>query len=162
MATSVSFISERDYGNSRIGTAGTIRQQLWVAAIKNSPVPGEDPSFVPYWLPGQTSPPRTSRRTGPRSLAVRTARLPDVASQCCSNVISNGVCATPMECIPAGQTCGGGGCCGGLVCSQRLHPARRLNVVSGVVSASRCRTTLLLKVFYKLKPTLDERLDHAL
>ncbi|HNI60586.1 MAG TPA: hypothetical protein PKW11_11630, partial [Pseudomonadota bacterium] len=44
----------------------------------------------------------------------------DVASQCCSNVISNGVCATPMQCIPAGQTCGGGGCCGGLVCSANV------------------------------------------
>ena len=116
----VSFISERDYGNSKVGTAGTIRQQLWVAAIKNSPVPGEDPSFVPYWLPGQNVAAKNISAYWAPVACRQDGAAADVASQCCSNVISNGVCATPMQCIPAGQTCGGGGCCGGLVCSANV------------------------------------------
>jgi len=49
----LAFYSTRDYGNAAAGTKGTGRRQLWVAAIKNNPTPGEDPSAVPFWLPQQ-------------------------------------------------------------------------------------------------------------
>lgn len=116
----VSFISERDYGNSLAGTAGTNRQQLWVAAIKNNPTSGQDPSFVPYWLPGQNVKAKNiSAYWAP--VACRQDGAPaDVATQCCSNVITNGVCSTPVQCIRGGGTCGGSGCCGGLVCSANV------------------------------------------
>ncbi len=116
----VSFISERDYGNSRVGSVGVNRQQLWVAAVKNSPVPGEDPSFVPYWLPGQNVAAKNISAYWAPVACRQDGAKADVATQCCSGVISGGVCATPQQCIPAGQTCGGGGCCGGLVCSANV------------------------------------------
>lgn len=49
----LAFFSTRDYGNAQVGTAGTGRRQLWVAAVRSSPTPGVDPSFAPYWLPQQ-------------------------------------------------------------------------------------------------------------
>jgi hypothetical protein len=49
----LAFFSTRDYGNGQVGTAGTGRRQLWVAAVRSSPTPGVDPSFAPYWLPQQ-------------------------------------------------------------------------------------------------------------
>lgn len=48
------FLSRRDYGNAEVGTRGSGRQQLWVTAIKKDAQPGEDPSAVAYWLPGQS------------------------------------------------------------------------------------------------------------
>lgn len=49
------FLSRRDYGNGEVGTLGTARQQLWVTAIKKDAQPGDDPSEVAYWLPGQNT-----------------------------------------------------------------------------------------------------------
>jgi hypothetical protein len=51
----LSHLSRRDYGNSEAGTRGTLRQQIWVSAIKVNPASGEDPSEVPFWLPGQNT-----------------------------------------------------------------------------------------------------------
>jgi len=113
----LSFISERDYGNNRVGTAGTNRQQLWVAAIKNAPQPGQDPSFVPYWLPGQNVAAKNISAYWAPVACRQDGAAADVATQCCSGVAVNGKCQSPPTCIGAGQTCGGGGCCAGLTCS---------------------------------------------
>lgn len=116
----LSFISERDYGNNKVGTAGTSRQQLWVAAIKNSPTPGEDPSFVPYWLPGQDVAAKNISAYWAPVACRQDGAAADVSTQCCSGVAVNGVCVSPSTCIGAGQTCGGGGCCAGLTCSANI------------------------------------------
>ncbi|HET6610600.1 MAG TPA: hypothetical protein VFG83_01360, partial [Kofleriaceae bacterium] len=47
------FYTIRDYGNAQAGTKGAQRRQMWVTAIDATPEPGQDPSHVPYWLPGQ-------------------------------------------------------------------------------------------------------------
>jgi hypothetical protein len=49
----LAFFSTRDYGNAQVGTAGSGRRQLWVAAVSDAPNGGVDPSSVPYWLPQQ-------------------------------------------------------------------------------------------------------------
>ncbi|MBP8195998.1 MAG: PD40 domain-containing protein [Deltaproteobacteria bacterium] len=116
----VSFISERDYGNNKVGTAGTSRQQLWVAAIKNAPVPGQDPSFVPYWLPGQNVAAKNISAYWAPVACRQDGAAADVSTQCCSGVAVGGKCVSPQTCIGTGQTCGGGGCCAGLVCSANI------------------------------------------
>lgn len=119
----LSFLSRRDYGNARAGTAGTSRQQIWVTAIKASPAPGEDPSEVAYWLPGQdTQSLNISAYWAPRAcLNEREACGVDV--ECCS-----GECdidsAGQAACIPFSGTCREPGapcasneqCCGGVLC----------------------------------------------
>lgn len=48
------FVSERVYGNTLTDTAtATRRKQLWVTAIDENPVAGQDPSHPAFWLPGQ-------------------------------------------------------------------------------------------------------------
>jgi hypothetical protein len=119
----MSFLSRRDYGNAKAGTAGTSRQQIWVSAVKEGANPGEDPSEVAYWLPGQD----------PASLNISAYWAPrpcraagsgcSVSSECCS-----GDCAldqagaqacteAPPPCKEFGEACGGDGeCCSGVLC----------------------------------------------
>lgn len=52
----LSFLSRRVYGNPENGNSTrpeSRRQQIWVTAIRIDAPAGEDPSAVPYWLPGQ-------------------------------------------------------------------------------------------------------------
>jgi hypothetical protein len=53
----VVFHSRRTFGNALTGPAfvaeGNGVKQLWVAAIDQSPTPGQDPSHPAFWLPGQ-------------------------------------------------------------------------------------------------------------
>jgi hypothetical protein len=44
------FISKRDYGHKLVNSD---RQQLWMVAIDDPPVPGKDPSHPPFYLRGQ-------------------------------------------------------------------------------------------------------------
>lgn len=48
----VVFNSRRTYGNLLTGPAASVKQ-LWIAAIRMDAKPGEDPSYAPFWLPGQ-------------------------------------------------------------------------------------------------------------
>ena len=48
----VVFTSRRTYGNALTGDK-TVVKQLWVAAIDQSPQPGQDPSHAAFLLPGQ-------------------------------------------------------------------------------------------------------------
>jgi hypothetical protein len=48
----VVFTSRRTYGNAMVGGPATSKQ-LWVAAIDQSPKPGQDPSHPAFLLPGQ-------------------------------------------------------------------------------------------------------------
>lgn len=119
----MSFLSRRDYGNAKAGTAGTSRQQIWVSAIKEGATPGEDPSEVAYWLPGQD----------PASLNISAYWAPrpcraagsgcSVSSECCSgdcalDQAGNQACTeAPPPCREFGEACGGDGeCCSGVLC----------------------------------------------
>jgi hypothetical protein len=114
----VAFYSRRDYGNDRAGARGL--RQLWVGAIDADARDG-DPSFVPYWLPGQDRSvhniaaywaPEPCRPTGVGC---------STSSECCSDVCDPDadVCAPPPEtmCRHDGETCGSTeDCCGEAEC----------------------------------------------
>jgi hypothetical protein len=111
----LSFLSRRVYGNDAIGNGTrdpSRRQQIWVTAIRTDAAPGEDPSSVPYWLPGQ----RAQSANISAFWAPRPCR-PDgescsVGSECCGGDCrpdASGalVCAPPPpdRCREADETC---------------------------------------------------------
>ncbi len=124
----LSFLSRRDYGNAEVGTRGRALQQIWVTAIRKDAAPGEDPSEVPYWLPGQ----RTTSRNISAFWAPRPCREDgegcSVGSECCGGECvpdSRGelVCAPPPpeRCRVGGETCSSSAdCCEGLECLGRV------------------------------------------
>lgn len=124
----LSFLSRRNYGNSEVGTNGAGLQQIWVAAVKVGSLPGEDPSFVPYWLPGQ----RTSSRNISAYWAPRACRDDgdecSVGAQCCSGDCrpdgeGTFVCTPPDPnlCNEVNQSCAtDNDCCEGLGCSFNI------------------------------------------
>lgn len=124
----LSFLSRRDYGNAEVGTRGRALQQIWVTAIRKDAAPGEDPSAVPYWLPGQ----RTTSRNISAFWAPRPCRddgeACSVGSECCGGDCrpdASGalVCSPPPpeRCRTDGETCGSGAdCCDGLDCLGRV------------------------------------------
>lgn len=106
----MTFLSRRDYGNNTAGTRGTGRQQVWVSAINVNATPGQDPSEVPYWLPGQN--------TGSLNIsaywAPRACRMVDepcgVDAECCSgdcdrNASGDLVCRMGSGCGELGDPC---------------------------------------------------------
>jgi len=129
----LSFLSRRIYGNPEIGNSTSAegrRQQIWVTAIRVGATAGEDPSAVPYWLPGQNArSANISAFWAPR--ACRTdGEACTVGSECCGGeclVNDSGalVCAPPPpeRCREYGETCStDADCCEnmGLVCSGRV------------------------------------------
>jgi WD40 repeat protein len=120
----LSFLSRRDYGNAEVGTRGRDFQQIWVTAIRTDAAAGEDPSSIPYWLPGQS--------VGSRNISAYWAPRPcrpdgetcSVGSECCGGDCrpdSTGalVCAPPPDdrCRERYETCStDGDCCEGLSC----------------------------------------------
>lgn len=111
----LSFLSRRVYGNDAIGNGPrpvNRRQQIWVAAIRTDAAPGEDPSAVPYWLPGQN--PRSANISAywaPRACRV-DGEACTVGSECCGgdcrpDATGALVCSPPpMErCRMEGETC---------------------------------------------------------
>ncbi|MEI8258659.1 MAG: hypothetical protein WCJ30_23545, partial [Deltaproteobacteria bacterium] len=116
----VAFYSRRDYGNAAAGSRG--RRQLWVSAIRLDAAAGTDPSFVPYWLPGQN--PASENAGGQWAPVPCRANGSDCASgdDCCSGVCTAGTgglstCQPPpmTQCRAEGQQCGGTeDCCMGL------------------------------------------------
>ena len=120
----LSFLSRRDYGNASVGTRGSGFQQIWVTAVRVGAGAGEDPSSVPYWLPGQN----TTSRNISAYWAPRPCR-PDgegcsVGSECCGGDCrpdAGGalVCSPPPpeRCRMANETCTtSADCCDGLEC----------------------------------------------
>ncbi len=114
----LAFHSRRAYGNVREGGRDG-EHGVWITAIHLDAAPGEDPSSVPYWLPGQD--PTTS------NISVAWARRPCRAdgaacasgSECCGGACSAdadgaGVCIPASACRENGQTCGASAdCCTG-------------------------------------------------
>ncbi len=124
----ISFLSRRDYGNAQAGTRGAKRQQIWVAAIRKNAKPGEDPSEVGYWLPGQsTKSQNISAYWAPRPCR-KDGEGCSVGSECCGgdcrpDAAGAPVCSPPPpeSCRKAAQTCStSSDCCGGLLCEGNV------------------------------------------
>jgi hypothetical protein len=87
-------LSRRAYGNAKAGTAATLRQHIWVSAIRSDPVPGEDPSEVGYWLPGQDLASPAIAAFWARRACRNEGEPCEGDGQCCSSDCS-GTCAPP-------------------------------------------------------------------
>lgn len=120
----MAFYTRRNYGNEVLGTRGAQRRQLWVAAIDTEPTPGTDPSFVPYWLPGQgVTTSNFSAFWAPEACRATGADC-STASECCSGRCESGATGAftctpppPVECHRSGEGCGADGdCCEGFLC----------------------------------------------
>jgi hypothetical protein len=126
----LAFVTTRDYGNAQAGTAGTGRRQLWVAAVRNAPVLGTDPSFAPYWLPQQDVGHENMAAFWAEEACRADARGCATSGECCSGFCrdtgSGPVCVPPdiVECSMTGEACSttadccaGAGDCSANVCS---------------------------------------------
>ncbi len=110
--------SRRDYGNRLAGTRGTHRRQIWVTALATNPTAGGDPSYVPYWLPGQEVAQENASAYWAPVPCRATGEACSSDSQCCS-----GNCVTltaamhacqpppPSGCRREGESCGGNSDC---------------------------------------------------
>lgn len=113
----LSFLSRRDYGNEDAGTRGRRLQQIWVSAIKVSPAANEDPSAVPYWLPGQRTRSRNiSAYWAPRA-CLELEETCTVDAECCSGACEGEVCVEITDCREVGEPCTDSAqCCDGVLC----------------------------------------------
>ncbi|MBI4818969.1 MAG: PD40 domain-containing protein [Deltaproteobacteria bacterium] len=118
----MSYLTRRDYGNSLAGTQGSSRQQIWVSAVKTNPAPGEDPSEVGYWLPGQATTSMNISAYWAPSPCRNDGESCTTAAVCCGGDCRPDpqgalVCAPrpPDRCRNDGIACKADGeCCGGL------------------------------------------------
>jgi hypothetical protein len=114
--------SRRDYGNELAGTRGTGRRQIWVAAVSTA-LDGGDPSFAPYWLPGQEVEEENASAYWAPIACRANGQGCTIGGQCCSERCggtgSDMVCMPPPECRNEGETCSvAADCCEtGAVCA---------------------------------------------
>lgn len=125
----LAFLSRRDYGNAAAGTRGANREQIWVTAIKKNPMPGEDPSEVGYWLPGQSAQSRNISAYWAARACRATGQGCSVNSECCTNECrpppagGAAVCSPPPAnmCRVEGQSCSmTSDCCAMLSCTNNV------------------------------------------
>ena len=107
----LAFVTTRDYGNAQAGTRGTGRRQLWVAAVRNAPMSGVDPSFAPYWLPQQDVAQENMAAFWAEEACRADARGCATSGECCSGFCRDSgagpVCVPPdiVECSETGEAC---------------------------------------------------------
>lgn len=103
----LAFFSTRDYGNAHVGTAGTGRRQLWVAAIDSSPTAGTDPSHAPYWIPQQNVNDQNMAAFWAPEACRADGRTCATSGECCSGFCREGMCVPPdeVECSHEGESC---------------------------------------------------------
>jgi hypothetical protein len=101
----VVFTSRRTYGNRLVGTKDATKQ-LWVAAVDQDPIPGQDPSHPAFRVPGQDD-----------NLNMRGFWALDpckqigdgcgTGSECCNQNCAEGICKdpNPSECVQDGNHC---------------------------------------------------------
>lgn len=120
----LAFYSRADYGNRLAGTADTGRRQLWVMAIDPARLAaGEDPSYPPYWLPGQdVLADDIAALWAPTACRPRGDRC-TTSSECCSGECAAAdpsmpdvlTCEPPVTCRPVGESCDeASDCCDGV------------------------------------------------
>jgi hypothetical protein len=107
----LAFFSTRDYGNAQVGTAGTGRRQLWVAAVSSSPTGGLDPSNPPYWLPQQNVADQNMAAFWTQEPCHMDGLSCAVSGECCSGFCRDTghgpVCVPPtmVMCSMVGEAC---------------------------------------------------------
>lgn len=125
----LAFYSRQHYGNTPAGTRGTQRRQLWVMAIDPARAEaGEDPSYPPYWLPGQdSSVDNIAAIWAPTACRGRDERC-GASSECCSGECAPDpdmpeqlTCQPPTMCRETGASCSeASDCCGSLECNLNI------------------------------------------
>jgi hypothetical protein len=124
----VVFTSRRQYGNTinspETGDYGQdIRKKLWVAAIDINPMPGVDPSHVPFYLPGQEDSAGNMRGFWVLDPCEQNGNTCDSGDECCTGFCrqitaadggTEDVCvAPPGGCSHEFEKCtSSGDCCG--------------------------------------------------
>jgi hypothetical protein len=123
----VVFNSRRTYGNMLTAGPESVKQ-LWIAAIKTSAAPGEDPSFAAFWLPGQDLNTLNLRGFWALDPCKSNGNSCTDGSECCTGVCVDGVCGETTGCSQDGNACtinadccnfpGNIACIGG-ICTQK-------------------------------------------
>lgn len=127
----LAFHSPRDYGNDRRGRVDPETRErthgIWIAAVRADAAPGDDPSEVPYFLPGQDAHTSNVSVSWTRRACRVDGESCALGSECCGGECSTGaggalVCNPPPpdRCRMQGETCDGGGCCAGLACFEHV------------------------------------------
>lgn len=107
----LAFFSTRDYGNAQVGTRGTGRRQLWVAAIDATPEAGVDPSAAAYWLPQQDVSHENMAAFWTEEACRADGLSCSASGECCSGFCrdtgSGPTCVPPdmVECSHEGESC---------------------------------------------------------
>ncbi len=117
----VLFTSSRPYGNTTAGVRD--HKLIWVAAIRNRPEAGVDPSEVAYFLDGQEPTTNLSPYWAPPPCR-DNGNACSSGSECCSGTCEPDSGGAPMcrppsnACRPRGSSCGAAAdCCAGLTCN---------------------------------------------
>lgn len=124
----LAFYSRRDYGNAQAGTRGTGRRQIWVTAVRTTPSGTDDPSSVPYWLPGQDRAQENMSAYWAPVACRANQEACRVSGECCSGLCQmqgdgTYACAPPppAQCRRSGTTCSqGSDCCEDLQCVSNV------------------------------------------
>jgi hypothetical protein len=107
----VVFTSRRTYGNRLTGGPSEVKQ-LWVAAIKQFPDPGQDPSFPAFWVPGQDMGSLNMRGYWALDPCIQQGQMCTESADCCDGEkCENGLCGGPEECAEDGELCDGDADC---------------------------------------------------
>jgi len=130
-ATSGSPSSRRATTATRRRHAGTGRRQLWVAAVRNAPASGVDPSFAPYWLPQQDVLHENMAAFWAEEACRADGRTCATSGECCSGFCrdtgSGPMCVPPdiVECSMTGEACRtSADCCAGQATAPRIYARR--------------------------------------
>lgn len=102
------FISKRDYGHKLVGAN---RQQLWMVAIDDPPIPGQDPSHPPFYLRGQLASELSENAYYALDPCKKDGETCEHGVECCNKscIFDDGqmthICKPPEggECIPTGS-----------------------------------------------------------
>lgn len=102
----VVYTSRRTYGNRLTGGSGSVKQ-LWVAAIDQTIVPGQDPSHPGFWVPGQDMGTLNMRGFWALDPCKQTGAACTTGSECCNSNCVGGVCKDPdtNTCSTDGNFC---------------------------------------------------------
>jgi hypothetical protein len=109
----VVFTSRRTLGNKLTGAKNVVKQ-LWVAAIDQSPVPGQDPSHPAFWVKGQDEATLNMRGFWALDPCKQVGSACGTGSECCNQNCDMGVCKEPdpNTCSQTGNVCAkDGDCC---------------------------------------------------
>ncbi len=123
----LAFYSRQRYGNDRAGTGNTHRRQLWLMAIDPALArQGLDPSYPPYWIPGQDIAADDIAAHWAPTACLSHGEECSASSACCSGRCADDgsgalVCLPPETCRRPGESCEtAADCCGGSECNLNV------------------------------------------